>query len=70
MGAPGPGMANLDRQVCGMTDPERNAEPDGASGRPFIAISDPSSVGLMLGVALSKITVSVGVGEACDPLPL
>jgi NitT/TauT family transport system ATP-binding protein len=33
-------MANLDRQVSGMTDPERNAEPDGASGRPFIAISD------------------------------
>src|SRR6266480_6204392 len=40
MGAPGPGMANLDRQVSGMTDPERNAEPNGASGRPFIEISD------------------------------
>src|SRR5438067_26 len=33
-------MADLDRQVSGMTDPGRNAGPDGANGRPFIAIHD------------------------------
>src|SRR5262245_64511727 len=33
-------MASLNRQVSGMTDPGRDAEPDGASERPFIAIRD------------------------------
>lgn len=33
-------MADLDRQVSGMTDPGRNAGPDGASARPFIDIGD------------------------------